>query len=198
MTLPVPTWARTEATCSSMIERIVQLGSQPGEVVQEVLQHVPCRTGVWTTSGWHCTPQIRRSGCSSTATGASGVLAVATNPAGALGDGIEVAHPHVLLGRDAVEQRRWTTPLRRVTLARPYSPRMPATDGAAELLGDELHAVADAEDGNAEVVDRRVERRRTIHVDALRARRERMIAAGFLAPHLGGRDAVGHDLASTP
>ena len=35
-----------------------------------------------------------------------------------------------------------------------------APDGAAELLGDQLGAVADAEDRDAELVDRRVERRR--------------------------------------
>ena len=43
-------------------------------------------------------------------------------------------------------------------------------DGAAELLGDELGAVADAEDRDAEVVDRRVERRGAVDVDALRVR----------------------------
>ena len=37
---------------------------------------------VWTTSGWNCTPWIRRSTCSSTATGASGVLAVTRKPWG--------------------------------------------------------------------------------------------------------------------
>ena len=42
-------------------------------------------------------------------------------------------------------------------------------DRAAELLGDQLGAVADAEDRHAEVVDGRVERRRALDVDALRA-----------------------------
>jgi hypothetical protein len=49
--------------------------------VQELLR--TCEPyGVWTTSGWYCTPQIFRSGASMTAIGASGVPAVATNPGG--------------------------------------------------------------------------------------------------------------------
>ena len=42
-----------------------------------------CPRSVWTTSGWNCTPYMRLSGSSIAATGASGVLAVATNPGGA-------------------------------------------------------------------------------------------------------------------
>ena len=46
----------------------------------------------------------------------------------------------------------------RRSLARPYSPRIPRPTVAAELLGDQLGAVADAEHRDAEVVDGRVER----------------------------------------
>ena len=84
---------------------------------------MPC--GVCTTSGCHCTPQILRSAYSIAATGASGVEAVATNPSGTLGDRVEVAHPHVLLGGHAVASSVRLDRRSRVTCARPYSPRMP-------------------------------------------------------------------------
>ena len=68
-----------------------------------------------------------------------------------------------------------------------------ATDGAAQLLCDQLHAVADAEDGDAELVDGGVERRGALDVHALRAAgqddRRRLLGG-----HLGGGDAVRHDL----
>ena len=67
-------------------------------------------------------------------------------------------------------------------------------DFAAELLGDQLGAVADAEDRDAEVVDRRVERRRAVDVHALRTtgQDER---GRWIGGDLGRGDAVRHDLA---
>ena len=55
---------------------------------------------------------------------------------------------------------------------RPYSPWPPRADLAAELLGDELGAVADAEDGHAQLVDLRVEQRGAVDVDRLGAARQ--------------------------
>ena len=69
----------------------------------------------------------------------------------------------------------------------------PSAHGAAELLGDQLGAVADAEHGDAELVDRRVERRGPLDVDALGSARQDQRGRPPLG-HLGGRDAVGHDL----
>ena len=112
-------------------------------------------------------------------------------PGRRLGDGVEVAHPHVVdVGRvvGQHERRRGAAQLGPAVLA-----AHPAADGAAELLGDELGAVADAEDRDAEVVDRRVERRRTVDVHALRAAGEDQ-RRGSPGGDLGGRDAVGHDL----
>ena len=63
----------------------------------------------------------------------------------------------------------------------------------ATLLRDQLHAVADPEDRDAEVVDRRVERRCALDVHALGATGEddplRVAGAQF-----GGGDRVRHDL----
>ena len=112
-------------------------------------------------------------------------------PGGDLGDGVEVAHPHVVdVGRVVGQHRRrgGAAQLRPAVLA-----AHPPADRAAELLGDELGAVADAEDRHAEVVDRRVERRGTLDVHALRTTGQDQ--RGRLAGgDLGGRDAVGHDL----
>ena len=66
-------------------------------------------------------------------------------------------------------------------------------DDTAELLADQLGAVADAEHRNAQVVDRRIERRRTVDVDALGAARQddrRRLAVGDLV----GGDPVRDDL----
>ena len=69
----------------------------------------------------------------------------------------------------------------------------PAADRPTELLGDELGAVADPEDRHTELVDRRIEPRCAVDMDALGAARQddrRRIAID----HLGRRHAVRHDL----
>ena len=91
-----------------------------------------------------------------------------------------------------MQQRR-----RAVTGARQPGPAVlaahAAADRAAELLGDELGAVADAEHRHAEVVDAGVERRRALDVHALRAARQDDRRRRTLL-HLGGGDAVRNDL----
>ena len=92
------------------------------------------------------------------AAGASEVLAVARKPGGGSVIGVEVAHPHVVLvGHVVVEQP--TTPAMRLRSRPAVLAAHAAADLAAELLGDQLGAVADAEDRDAEVVDGRVELR---------------------------------------
>ena len=110
-----------------------------------------------------------------------------------LGDRIEVAHPHVVLIGDLVgEQRRFRT--RRT--AQPGPPILAthtASDDTAELMRDQLRAVADAKDGDAKFVYGRVECWRAVDVDALRSTRQdqrRRPAIGDLAR----REAVRHDL----
>jgi hypothetical protein len=76
-----PTCARTAATCCSMIEVMVQVGRAPARWCRN--WRITCWPwGVCDTSGWYCTPQMRRSGDSSAATGAPAEVAVATNPSG--------------------------------------------------------------------------------------------------------------------
>ena len=86
---------------------------------------------------------------------------------GRLGDAVEVAHPHVVFRRGIVgqEQRRTGAGHAGAAVFALHAP----PDDAAELLADQLGAVADAEHRHAEVVDRRIERRRSFDVDALRA-----------------------------
>ena len=82
----------------------------------------------------------------------------------------------------------------RVIRARPYSPCMPTADDTAELLADQLGAVADAEHGNAEFVDRRIERWCPVDVDALGASRQddrRRLAVGDLVGGDPMRDDLG-------
>jgi hypothetical protein len=110
---------------------------------------------------------------------------------GRRGDRVEVAHPDVVdVGRVVGQQqrRRVATQLGAAVLA-----AHPAADGAAELLGDELGAVADAEDRHPQDVDLRVERRCAVDVNALRATGQDQ-RRRFAGPHLLGRDPVGHDL----
>ena len=116
--------------------------------------------------------RCRRSTSSKAATGASAVEAVTVNPSGALGDGVEVAHPHLLVrraGRRRTARRRRRRRRARCGRTRPGRcgpPRRRARRAS------ELGAVADAEDRDAEVVDGRVDARGALDVDRLRAAAE--------------------------
>ena len=131
----------------------------PRQVVHEPLAAPPGRTACGPPRGGTARPRSAATGSSSAATGASGVLTPsATKPARRLGDGVEVAHPHVLLvGHDSSSSVD-AEPAMRVSCGPAVLAAHAAADGAAELLGDQLRAVADAEDRDAELVDRRVER----------------------------------------
>ena len=170
----------SRATCSSITESIVQLPERSRARRSRNVAAPPCRAGVCTTSGWNCTPQIRRSSCSSTATGASAVLAVTPKPWRGLGDRVEVAHPHVVLvgrrRRAADEGRRCAS-----SWARPYSPRIPRPTVPPSCWAMQLRAVADAEDRDAEVVDRRIEAAARPRRARSSGRRDRMIAGGASA-----------------
>ena len=117
-----PTWARIFATCSSMTDAIFHVGEHPARSWRNVRSTaMPC--GEWTTSGWNCTPQIRRLSFSSTATGASGVLAVARKPGGA---SVTASKWLIHTSCDSGTSMCSTDDVAvRVRWARPYSPRMP-------------------------------------------------------------------------
>ncbi len=110
---------------------------------------------------------------------------------GRIGDAVEVAHPDVVdLGGIVGEQQRRTRSGHACTAVLPLHA---ATDDAPELLTDELRPVTDPEDRHAEVVDRRIERRRAVDVHALRPTRQhdrRRCTFG----DLGGGDPVRDDL----
>ena len=108
-----------------------------------------------------------------------------------LGDPVEMAHPTLVGVRGIGWQNR--------RVAGALEQRAPvlaghaAADDAAELLGDQLRAVADAEDRDPELVDADVELRRALDVHARRATRQDD-RVGRPLGDLGGRDPVRHDL----
>ena len=113
----------SRSTCSSMIDAIVHVGGHAGQLVQEPAQHAHAVRRVDDLGVELHAPDAPRSSSSSAATGASAVVGRGDEAVGRLGDGVEVAHPHVLVvGRvvgdssDGPVRRSW---------ARPYSPRMP-------------------------------------------------------------------------
>ena len=76
-----PTWARTAATCCSMMETCVHSGRHPHTSIRK-WSNTSLPRSVCTTSGWNCRPKSLRSGSCMAATGAPGLVAVATNPSG--------------------------------------------------------------------------------------------------------------------
>ena len=110
------------------------------------------------------------------------------------GDGrhlIAVAHPDFGFVGDPVEQ-----------IGVRHDPHMgpaifagrSAFDLPAQRLADQLHAVADAQHGNAQLENRRIAMRSAGFVNARRAARKNQAARGQLL-HAGGRDVVPHDFA---
>jgi hypothetical protein len=87
-----------------------------------------------------------------------------------------VAHPHRLVGRLVGEEAGGPVARRRQRRAPVLALAAPG-DLAAELLGDELGAVADAEDRDAEVVDLGVEAGRPVDRISAAGRRSRTSAA---------------------
>ncbi len=74
------------------------------------------------------------------------------------GDGVAMAHPYGLLGRQVVEELR----LLRLQLGLAELRGARSLDGATEVAGHELHPVADAERGDPEREDVDIELRRTV------------------------------------
>ena len=119
-----PTWARIASTDASMKLDMVQSPGRPARSCRNrVSRSWPW--GVWATSGWYCTPQIRRSGASITAAGAPSEAAVATKPSGTSTTASKwLIHTVWLSGRSSVS-RVESAPAMRCTTVRPYSPAPP-------------------------------------------------------------------------
>ncbi len=109
---------------------------------------VPWR--VWWTSGWNWTAQIRRSGLAMPAT-ALAVLAVRWKPGGELEGFVAVGHPDGQVGGELVEERVFVVDQGDFGVA--VLALVGGADLAAEVVRDELQAIADAEHGQAERED---------------------------------------------
>ena len=105
-------------------------------------------------------------------------------------DGVGVGHPHLLLQGQLAEQgrRRGDLERRAAVLA-----GVGAGDLAAELLGHQLGAVADAEDGNAAPVDGLVDGGRPFDMHRLGTAAEDD-PLGSAGEHVGDRHVAGDDL----
>ena len=109
----------------------------------------PC--GVCTTSGWNCTACRRSLDVLHGGHRRVGGGRRDRKPVGRRGDRVEVAHPHLLVGRLAAAEQHagcGDSQLGAAVLAATGAGHL-----AAELLGDELGAVTDAEHRHVEVVD---------------------------------------------
>ena len=174
---------------------VVHVGAQPGDVVQEVLEHLLTVLGVQHLGVELHAGAARGRRSSNAATGAPSVVAVTAKPSAArlTPSRRATSRPLSSVGQ-AVEQRR--RPVGDGAAGcRPNSRQPGLRDVAAERERHRLEAVADAEHRDAGVEQRRVDLR------AHRRRRrcdgppERMMAAGSLGQHLGDRHRVRHDLA---
>ena len=153
ITSSLPTCSRTRAIWSSMMWAAVHSVWQP-QMSMTKRRSSAWPDLVWVTSGWNCTPYQRLSSLAIAATGMRSVRAVTMKPGGAtetwspwlIHTSRRGGEPGVVL--QAVEQRilRDQLDLRVAELA-----RVGGLGGAAQLRGQGLHAVADAQDRQAGV-----------------------------------------------
>ncbi len=188
-----PTCARTAATCCSMIDTCVHAGRQPHTSMRKWSKTSLPRS-VCTTSGWNCRPKSRRSGSCMAATGAPGVVAVATKPSGTA----VMASPWLIHTVECAGQSGHSGDF--VALGEFGAPVLALTGArhrAAELERHQLGAVAEPEDRDPELVDGRVDGRGRRLVDRLGPAAEDD-ALGCPGPDLldgdAGRDDLGVDV----
>ena len=157
MTWPLPTFSRIAATVVSMKCAGVQSPRAP-----QMLRKIPIScgpSGVWCTSGWNCTAQMRRSRIFN---GRQRVFGHgdAAKAGGQLQRLVAVAHPDLDRGRQPREQRRSSVFNGHLGVAVLAFWRR--TDFAAQVMDDEMESIADAKDRNAQrqqVADRHPARR---------------------------------------
>ena len=109
--------------------------------------------GVWTTSGWNWMPYRPPPGSARPANGGGVGLGGGLEAVGQPRDRVAVAHPHRLVAFDAAEQ---AVVVGDRDVCRAVLAAVGREDVAAELVGHQLGAVADAEDRDPPAPDRRV------------------------------------------
>ena len=147
--------------------------------------------GVWTTSGWNWMPYRLREASTRPAYGVESVWAVGLKPAGSREIESRVAHPDRLLAVEAGEQRIVGGD---ADVGRAVFAVIERDDVAAELVGHQLGAVADAQDRDLAGPDGRIGARGALVVDRVRAAREDD-RAGPAALEFGVRRVVRQELA---
>ncbi len=143
---PSPTCARTRSTVSSMNAPAVHVGRTP-HTEKRKFDRISSPRRVCATSGWNWTPQIGRFSARKAASGSEAVEATPTYPGAAR-----------RRGRRGSTTPSWTRPTSKpAKMPPPRSTRQlrsailpPARMDLPSLqVRDELHAVADAQDGDA-------------------------------------------------
>ena len=147
----VPTASRTDSTACSMMPTCVHDRPGPAHLVEEVLDdllppHRVANLGVELHAKERAFGMLHRRNRRIRRCGDH------PEPGRRCHHSVAMAHPHLLLFRQLMEQ----LDARELdSVAGPYSPTSLWATTATERLGNDLVAVADAEDGDAEIEDRR-------------------------------------------
>ena len=191
---PSPTWARIGATCSSTTLAGGPVRRAAGARRSRKFSSTRWPYSECTTSGCHCTPYSRRSSSSKAATGVPAVAGSdRRTPGGAARRSRRgSSRPAARRGwpANSVDAVRLTA-----TAVRPYSRRPVRATVAAERLRHRLEAVADAEDRDAGLEQRRVDVRARRRVHAGRAAGQDRSPPGLRARISSTGMRVRHDLA---
>ena len=146
ITCPAPTFSRIEATVVSIKCAGVQSPRAPQMVRKFRMSCGP--SGVWCTSGWNCTAQMRRSSLAMPAS-AFAVTAMRRKPAGSSSASSPWLIQTWIVGGQPGEQRR------RQIFERNFGMAVLALGRrahlAAQVMHDEMQPVADAQHGHAEL-----------------------------------------------
>src|SRR4029450_2579566 len=126
--------------------------------------------GVWTTSGWNCSPKMGRSRCAVAASGAFAVRAMGSNPGGgprarAAWRLPPPAAPPPLAGAPPGEGRQRALAVQHLDGRRSELAVRGPVHPSTEHLGDQLKPVADAEHRHPDVEHARPGHRRALCLD---------------------------------
>ena len=190
---PSPICARIDSTCSSTMLSIVQVCRQPGDVVQEVLEHLLAVLGVQHLGvplhpGQAAPDVLERRDRRAGRRGQHG------EPLGSGRHRVAVRHPDRVLDREVGQQRARRPDRDRRAAVLPH-PRVRHL--AAEPLRHQLEAVAHPEHRHAGREHASIDARRAVGVDRRRAtgQHDRLRLA---RQHVRHRHGVRHDLGVDP